>query len=141
MKRATCVGHSTMPRAQTCAFGVAFDGPQLANWAAANVTCARRTCKQWGLNPIKYLTPLLPTRRPRPQLSMDACSAPWRVSKNLTVTRAHQQRRHPRRAHILQPARTPAGSCNTNDQYGQNQKPELYLTSMLPTCAERPHPG
>jgi hypothetical protein len=50
-------------------------------------------------------------------------------------------RRHPRRAHILQPARTPAGSCNTNEWYGQHQKPEPYLTSMLPTCAKRPHPG
>jgi len=32
--------NSTMPRAQTRAFGVAFDAPQLANCAAANVTCA-----------------------------------------------------------------------------------------------------
>jgi len=71
---------------------------------------------------------------------MDACSAPRRVGKKLTATRTHQQRRHPRRAHILEPARTPAGSCNTNDRYGQHQKPELFLTSMLPTCAERPHP-
>jgi len=71
---------------------------------------------------------------------MDACSAPRRVGKKLTATSAHQQRRHPRRAHILQPARTPAGS-NTNNWCGQQQKPELYVTSMLPTCAERPHPG
>jgi len=62
MKRATCVGHSTMPRTQTRAFVVSFNAPRLANWAAANMTCARRTCKWWGTNPIKNRTPLLPTR-------------------------------------------------------------------------------
>jgi len=35
MKRATCVGHGTMPRAPTCAFGVAFGAPRLAKNARA----------------------------------------------------------------------------------------------------------
>ena len=72
---------------------------------------------------------------------MEACSAQRHVGKKLTVMIAHQQQHHPRRAHILQPARKPAGSCNTNNQYGQHQKHELYLTSILLTCSERPHPG
>ena len=41
MKRATCVGHSTLPRAQTRWLGAPFEVPWHANQAAANVTCFR----------------------------------------------------------------------------------------------------
>jgi len=39
MKTATCVGHSTMPKAQTRWLGAAFEAPQFPNREAANITC------------------------------------------------------------------------------------------------------
>jgi len=64
MKRATCVGHSTMPRAQTRWLGAPFEAPRLANQAAVNVTCFRRRSKRWGTNPTKNPTQTISTHTP-----------------------------------------------------------------------------
>ena len=53
MKRATCVGHSAMPRVQTRWLGVPLEAPRLTKQAAANVTCFRLRSKWWGPNPTK----------------------------------------------------------------------------------------
>jgi len=119
MQRATCVGHNTMPRSQTCWFGVAFEAPRLANWAAANDTYIRRRSKRWGLNPTKNPTPPRLMRRTRHVDGMTAWPEPRHVGNELAVTRAHWQHQHPRGTHNMHLARTHNRSCSTNDQYGQ----------------------
>jgi len=128
MKRATCVGHSTLPRAQTRWLGAPFEAPWLANQAAANsATCFRRRSKRWGPNPTKI------TSRPK----MARAQQTWRGPVTRPIPLSSEQGARRKRFSADRMARRSTcfhGNC-TMKHRGDTRFAHIHIPE-LPTCSQ-----
>jgi len=88
----TCVGHGTASRAQTFGLEVAFEALRLANWAAANAMCVRRSSGR-----RKSGAPYLRTAQGDVGNvnSLAATTCTWRVRRGSMLTDAELQDTQP----------------------------------------------
>jgi len=142
MKRATCVGHSTMPRAQNRWLGAPFEASRLANQAATNVTCFRRRSKRPTKNPTQTMSAhALPTTCSRHGRLLGT-TALWQGtgSDTCTLTRSPTTRRRRPALAPGAPSRSQRARSETKTIFGRhNGKAFDMLSWQMNHDAPRRH--